>query len=121
MNYSFDSIAGYTQEKEELKRLCEIFNNRAKYEEKGAKLPKGIIFYGSAGTGKTLFAKVMASVCGLEVFKIDLGEVENESAKAVISKNENLIKKLIPILTEKKMLDKKKCEPILAELGGIQR
>ena len=79
MNYNFDSIAGYEQEKKELRRLCEIFNNREKYEQKGAKLPKGIIFYGGAGTGKTLFSKVMASVCGLEVFKIDLGGVENES------------------------------------------
>ena len=80
MNYNFDSIAGYETEKEELKKLCEIFNCREKYEKKGAKLPKGIIFYGEPGTGKTLFSKVMASVCGLEVFKIDLGDVENESA-----------------------------------------
>ena len=32
------------------------------------------------GNGKTLFSKVMADVCDLEVFKIDLGDVENESA-----------------------------------------
>ncbi len=50
MNYNFDSIAGYETEKEELKRLCELFNNRQKYEERGAKLPKGIIFYGEAGS-----------------------------------------------------------------------
>lgn len=80
MNYNFNSIAGYETEKEELKKLCDIFINRKKYEKKGAKLPKGIIFYGAAGTGKTLFAKVMADVCGLQVFKIDLGDVENESA-----------------------------------------
>lgn len=79
MNYTFENIAGYAQEKEELRRLCDIFNNRKTYEKKGAKLPKGIVFYGGAGTGKTLFAKVMASVCGLEVFKIDLGNVENEN------------------------------------------
>ena len=79
MNYNFDSIAGYETEKEELKRLCEIFNNRETYKSKGAKLPKGIIFYGEAGTGKTLFSKVMASECGLKVFKIDLGDVEDES------------------------------------------
>lgn len=78
MNYTFENIAGYAQEKEELRRLCEIFNNRKTYESKGAKLPKGIVFYGGAGTGKTLFAKVMAGVCGLELFKIDLGDVENE-------------------------------------------
>ncbi len=80
MNYTFESIAGYEQEKEELMRLCEIFGNRKKYEAKGAKLPKGIVFYGGTGTGKTLFAKVMASVCGLEVFKIDFSDVENEVA-----------------------------------------
>lgn len=80
MNYDFNSIAGYKTEKEELKRLCEIFNNRKKYERKGAKLPKGIIFCGEAGNGKTLFSKVLASVCGLEVLKIDLGDVENETA-----------------------------------------
>ncbi len=79
MNYNFDSIAGYETEKEELKRLCDIFNNREKYKSKGAKLPKGIIFYGEAGTGKTLFSKVMACECGLKVFKIDLGDVEDES------------------------------------------
>lgn len=80
MDYNFDNIAGYETEKEELKKLCDIFTNRKKYENKGASLPKGIIFYGEPGSGKTLFSKVMASVCGLEVFKIDLGDVENESA-----------------------------------------
>lgn len=80
MNYTFDSIAGYKREKAELMRLCEIFNNRGKYEAKGAKLPKGIIFFGEAGTGKTLFAKVMADTCGLRVFKIDLAEIESETA-----------------------------------------
>ena len=87
MNYTFDSIAGYEKEKAELKRLCEIFNSREKYEAKGAKMPKGIIFYGGAGTGKTLFAKVMASVCNLQIFKIDLGDVEDESEICKIIKH----------------------------------
>ena len=49
---AFDKIAGYPREKEELQKLAEIFSNREKYERKGAVLPKGIIFYGPAGTGK---------------------------------------------------------------------
>ena len=53
---AFDRIAGYKKEKEELMALAEIFKNRRKYELKGATLPKGIIFYGPAGTGKTLVA-----------------------------------------------------------------
>ena len=54
---AFDRIAGYKKEKEELMALVEIFKNRKKYELKGATLPKGIIFYGPAGTGKTLFSE----------------------------------------------------------------
>ena len=61
----FDRIAGYEREKAELAALIDIFNNREKYEKKGAELPKGIIFYGAAGTGKTLFAEVLANECSL--------------------------------------------------------
>ena len=78
MFYDLQCIAGYESEKEELERLCYILNNREEYQSKGAKLPKGIIFYGETGTGKTLFAKVMASLCGLEVFKISVADVEDE-------------------------------------------
>ena len=79
MNYKFTDIAGYAQEKEELKRLCDIINNRELYLERGAKLPKGIIFYGETGTGKTLFAKVMASTCKLEMINIDLDNLADKS------------------------------------------
>ena len=79
MTYTLNSIAGYETEKRELERLCEIFSDRGKYEQLGARLPKGVIFYGEAGTGKTLFAKVLASRCGLDVLKIDLGHIERAS------------------------------------------
>lgn len=77
---TFESIAGYEREKAELERLCEVFKNRDRYESMGARMPKGIIFYGEAGTGKTLFARVLANACGLETFRIDLGDVEDASA-----------------------------------------
>ena len=77
MGYTFNDIAGYKTEKEELKRLCEVLSNREKYLKKGAKLPKGIIFYGEAGTGKTLFAKVLADECSLYTDKIDIADVDN--------------------------------------------
>ncbi len=77
MNYDFNSIAGYKTEKKELEKLCDIFNNKDKYLEKGAKLPKGVIFYGPAGNGKTLFAKVMASVCRTQMLTIDLSNAED--------------------------------------------
>lgn len=78
MNYTFDNIAGYAREKEELKKLCDIIRNRNNYAKLGAKLPKGVIFYGETGTGKTLFAKVLANFCGLKLLTIDLGNFTDE-------------------------------------------
>lgn len=66
----FDRIAGYAKEKEELMRLCEVIRNREEYRKKGARPPKGIVFYGEAGTGKTLFATVMSTYCDLPLIKI---------------------------------------------------
>lgn len=77
MSYTFNDIAGYKTEKEELQRICEVLSNREKYLKKGAKLPKGIIFYGEAGTGKTLFAKVLADECGLYTYKINIADLVN--------------------------------------------
>lgn len=80
MNYKFTDIAGYPQEKAELQRLCDIINDREQYLARGAKLPKGVIFYGGTGTGKTLFAKVMASTCNLKMIEIDLGSPSGGNA-----------------------------------------
>lgn len=71
---NFDRIAGYEAEKKELEVLVDIFNNRAKYREKGASLPKGIIFYGDAGTGKTLFSQVLAAECALKTITVDIAK-----------------------------------------------
>ena len=71
---NFEKIAGYEAEKKELEVLAEIFNNRRKYLEKGASLPKGIIFYGEAGTGKTLFSQVLAAECSLKTITVDVAK-----------------------------------------------
>ena len=76
---TFDKIAGYKKEKEELGTLVEIFNNRKKYELKGATLPKGIIFYGPAGTGKTLFSEVLAQECHLKKINISISDSASEN------------------------------------------
>ena len=75
---AFDKIAGYKKEKEELMALVEIFKNRKKYELKGATLPKGIIFYGPAGTGKTLFSEVLARECSLKKITISISDSASE-------------------------------------------
>ncbi len=129
MEYNFDSIAGYAVEKEELKRLCEIFNNRTKYQKKGAKLPKGIIFYGESGTGKTLFTKVLANECNLEVLKINIADTVKDSdicklikstfSKASKKKNPTMIffdeiDKVLPNASEEYYTDRSKT--VLAQL-----
>lgn len=76
---AFDRIAGYKKEKEELMALAEIFKNRKKYELKGATLPKGIIFYGPAGTGKTLFSEVLAQECSLKKINISISDSASKS------------------------------------------
>lgn len=77
---NFDMIAGYESEKEELRKICDILNNRDYYLEKGAKMPKGIIFYGNAGNGKTLFTHVLSKECDLPMYVIDLGNAKNENS-----------------------------------------
>ena len=74
MNYTFNSIAGFEEEKNELKRLSEILNNREKYEAKGGRMPRGVVMYGAPGNGKTLFAKVLAGECKLKMININLGQ-----------------------------------------------
>ena len=75
---AFDRIAGYTKEKEELMALAGIFKNRRKYELKGATLPKGIIFYGPTGTGKTLFSEVLAEASTLKKINISISDSASE-------------------------------------------
>ena len=69
---ALDRIAGYETQKEELRKLIDIFNQREEYLARGASLPKGIVFYGAAGTGKTLFADVLAESCKLKQIKITM-------------------------------------------------
>lgn len=57
---TFKDIAGLKEVKKDISCLVDFLTNREKYEEAGAKLPKGVIFYGPPGTGKTLLAKAIA-------------------------------------------------------------
>lgn len=57
---SFKNVAGLKEVKMDLMTTVDFLMYPEKYEEAGAKLPKGIIFYGPPGTGKTLLAKAVA-------------------------------------------------------------
>lgn len=55
-----NDIAGYEEVKEELSEIIDFLKNPADYHKMGAKIPKGVIFMGPPGTGKTMFAKAVA-------------------------------------------------------------
>ena len=56
----FDDVAGLYEVKRDVRCLVDFLNNKDKYINAGATLPKGIIFYGPPRTGKTLLAKAIA-------------------------------------------------------------
>ena len=64
----FDDVAGLKEVKEDVKTLVDFIINSEKYKEMGAKLPKGVIFYGPLGTGKTLLARAIAGEAGVPFY-----------------------------------------------------
>ena len=66
----FSSVAGNEEAKESIQDLVDFIQNPEKYTKYGARLPRGVIFYGSPGTGKTLMAKAVAGEAGVPFFAV---------------------------------------------------
>ncbi|MEE1023818.1 MAG: ATP-dependent zinc metalloprotease FtsH [Acutalibacteraceae bacterium] len=66
----FTDVAGADEEKEELKEIVEFLKNPQKFNELGARIPKGVLLMGPPGTGKTLLAKAVAGEAGVPFFSI---------------------------------------------------
>lgn len=70
----FADVAGQEEAKENLKELVDFLNNPKKYQEIGARMPKGALLVGPPGTGKTLLAKAVAGEAGVPFFSISGSE-----------------------------------------------
>lgn len=67
---TFADVAGADEEKEELREIVEFLKNPKKYNELGARIPKGVLLVGPPGTGKTLLARAVAGEAGVQFFSI---------------------------------------------------
>ena len=66
----FNDVAGEDEAKESLQEIVDFLHNPKKYEDIGAKMPKGVLLVGPPGTGKTLLARAVAGVAGVPFFSI---------------------------------------------------
>ena len=66
----FNDVAGEDEAKESLQEIVDFLHNPKKYEEIGAKMPKGVLLVGPPGTGRTLLARAVAGEAGVPFFSI---------------------------------------------------
>ncbi|MGI5905178.1 MAG: ATP-dependent zinc metalloprotease FtsH [Candidatus Pararuminococcus gallinarum] len=67
---TFADVAGAEEEKAELQEIVEFLKNPRKFNELGARIPKGVLLMGPPGTGKTLLARAVAGEAGVPFFSI---------------------------------------------------
>jgi len=128
---SFDLIAGYSKEKEQLMSMRNLLKNYEKYEEMGIHIPRGVLLYGQPGMGKTKMARAIACD-GINVVELLAGEctatdpansIQNVFNKARQSKPCLLILDEIDKLTERSIFyhnenNEKVKKVLLQELDG---
>lgn len=67
---TFSDVAGADEEKEEMQEIVDFLKSPSKFNDLGARIPKGVLLVGPPGTGKTLLARAVAGEAGVPFFSI---------------------------------------------------
>ncbi len=68
---SLEELIGNAQAKQEIKEVIDMIANPDKYRDSGAEVPKGMLFVGPPGVGKTLFARAIANEVGIPFYVVE--------------------------------------------------
>lgn len=90
---TFKDVAGIDEAREELNEIVEFLKYPDKYRKLGARIPKGVLMFGSPGTGKTLLARAIAGEAGVPFFHTSGSEFEEMLVGAGASRVRDLFAK----------------------------
>src|ERR1019366_5549938 len=67
---TFDDVAGYQGVKTEIAEVVDFLKHPARFNDIGARIPRGILLVGPPGTGKTLMARAVAGEAGVPFLSV---------------------------------------------------